>query len=272
MFSSLFRRFGVAGPIAALAVVAVAVVASVPAVAGNGIEAALSLAGVNAKAEKALEVAQTAQRGPRGPRGRRGARGPAGPAGPRGATGPAGPAGPAGAQGPQGPAGADGEDGADGAPGAPGEDGEDGADGAPGAPGEDGEDGVDATFDGGPLDPGVTMKGVWSVPILNPAAATQVAVTISYPIRLAAGIIGTNKHYIASGGAVPAGCSGTATNPGADPGHLCVFATNNGAAGSTFQAFFAPSDSDLGDRMFFSVGSGAASGPGGTWAVTSATS
>jgi hypothetical protein len=30
-------------------------------------------------------------------------------------------------------------------------------------------------------------------------------------------------HYIPSGAAVPAGCSGDASNPGAAPGNLCVF-------------------------------------------------
>lgn len=51
-------------------------------------------------------------------------------------------------------------------------------------------------------------------------AGTLLASDISFGVTLAEP---PQAHYIQEGTAVPAGCTGTASSPGADPGHLCVF-------------------------------------------------
>lgn len=51
-------------------------------------------------------------------------------------------------------------------------------------------------------------------------AADLMASDISFGVTLTAA---PAAHYIPEGGAVPPGCSGSASAPNADPGHLCVF-------------------------------------------------
>ena len=56
------------------------------------------------------------------------------------------------------------------------------------------------------------------------AANRNISTSFSFGVTLKSAPI---VHYIAKGGAVPAGCSGTAAAPNADPGNLCVFETQN---------------------------------------------
>lgn len=58
-------------------------------------------------------------------------------------------------------------------------------------------------------------------------AGTLMSADISFGVTLTAP---PTAHYIQEGAAVPAGCSGTATAPNADPGHLCVFEADSGNA------------------------------------------
>lgn len=97
LFSRMFKRFGIAGPLAVIAVLAVAVTTSVPAVAdpvaessGKVVKLLKRAIGLSKKATKRSRIAlRTARRA-------QGQPGPQGPAGPKGDTGPQGPAGPQG--------------------------------------------------------------------------------------------------------------------------------------------------------------------------------
>jgi hypothetical protein len=64
---------------------------------------------------------------------------------------------------------------------------------------------------------GKTLKGAWVVQ--EPAGGTgEDAVMFNIPLPSA-----PIKHIIQAGVAPPAGCSGNVLNPGASPGHLCIF-------------------------------------------------
>lgn len=83
---------------------------------------------------------------------------------------------------------------------------------------------------GGTLPTGQTLKGVWSLIGVAPKGfeeeggsveeATLVA-SVSFGIPLSAT---PTVNYIPVGGNLPSGCSGTAANPHAASGNLCVFA------------------------------------------------
>lgn len=80
-------------------------------------------------------------------------------------------------------------------------------------------------------------------------------------------------HFIADGAAPPAGCTGTAAEPGAEPGHLCVF--ESGGVNQTGQGMCSntgdincPGASRFGSSLYiFSVGAGRYQS-WGTWAAT----
>jgi hypothetical protein len=157
-----------------------------------------------------------------------------GKAGAPGAPGAAGAGGPGGAQGPQGPAGPGGGPGKEGAPGKEGEKGKEGAKGKEGSP----------WTAGGTLPSKATETGAWSFGEGLTEATIHVPVA-SFTIPLAAPLTGagcgTNPpeatcqvHYInEKGKEVPAPfeevtsakCHGTAEQPTAEPGNLCVYAS-----------------------------------------------
>ncbi len=132
-------------------------------------------------------------------KGRSGASGVPGAAGPTGAAGPAGPAGvkgETGLAGPEGPAGK-------------GEKGEKGPAGSP-------------WTDGGTLPEGATETGAWSA--YTKATGNDPA-AISFPIPLASvPTFEVATNYIPSNESPTAQCPGTAANPKAASGNLCVYA------------------------------------------------
>ncbi len=132
--------------------------------------------------------------------------GKAGPAGANGAQGPAGSTGVAGVAGPQGPAGP---------AGAKGETGQPGKDGANGTNGTNGTTGFTST-----LPSGKTETGTW---LYSTSAAGGVGVSISFSIPLAATLDKDHVHYIGGSGTANAACPGTAENPEAEPGNLCIY-------------------------------------------------
>jgi hypothetical protein len=67
---------------------------------------------------------------------------------------------------------------------------------------------------------GTTVRGAINVEINSTAAGQRGSQAISFGVDLA---VAPTVHLIPPGGPVPAGCSGTPTNPGADAGHFCVF-------------------------------------------------
>jgi hypothetical protein len=123
----------------------------------------------------------------------------------------------------------------------------------------------------GTLPAGVTLKGDWGMRFGNATAGVRVQTAFSFGFSLSAA---PAPHYIPVGGAVPPGCTGGVTNPGAEPGNLCVFeaATTNITAGS--QAVFDEATGTDGKADPWGAGVAAtATAAGdtryrGTWAVT----
>jgi Collagen triple helix repeat (20 copies) len=161
----------------------------------------------------------------------KGAKGPAGPMGPSGPTGPGGPAGPSGPVGPVGPAGKDGVNGANGASVtnktvAIGEAACNQQGGAElkvgsGAPtfACNGTTGFTET-----LPSGKTEMGDWTltVPVQDPSTKTSLSYSsISFVIPLKAEP--KSAVFLKAGEGKTAECPGTAAEPKAEPGFLCVY-------------------------------------------------
>jgi hypothetical protein len=120
------------------------------------------------------------------------------------------------------------------------------------------------------LPAGRTLVGEWSVLEHPTAAGQQFGDAISYQFPLSTAPV---AHYIEAGAPTPAGCAGSRTNPGAAPGHLCVFEfeTFNAAAGPLICNWLVGSCSGASRLGFtvvpFSAGAGLME-TNGTWAVT----
>jgi Collagen triple helix repeat (20 copies) len=185
----------------------------------------------------------------------------------QGKAGPAGIAGTAGAQGAQGPAGPAGSVGAQGPAGARGEAGAAGTKGATGAQGKEGPAGPLLET----LPAGKELKGTWSAGSYAPEekavegiynGVATASVSYVFPLSETETPI---THYIKPGEATPAGCTGSASDPGADEGNLCVFAELEINAPGSVDL---PEDPTIG----FSVGAFATAKGAmlmrGSWAVT----
>ena len=202
MFSALRRHISPATVLAFVALV-FAVTGGAFAASGPG-----SSPGAKASASSVLgRVAKSKPKAKAGPRG------PAGPKGAAGATGATGSAGPAGAIGPAGPAGGKGEPGAAGANGSNGETGPRGPEGPQGEPGS-------PWTGGGTLPAEATETGTWSAG--ETSSLANVLVPITFNVQLAKALGKEDVHYVTAG-TTPAGCPGTAENPQAEPGNLCVY-------------------------------------------------
>ena len=280
MFSTLRTRFGIPGVISVMALVF--------AMLGGAYAASNSSDGGKATASA------KAKKGPRGPRGPKGDTGPAGPAGP------AGPQGPAGAKGDTGAAGSNGSNGSAGAAGQSvkaeteppfGNCGDvegvkltsssgvnyvcNGVDGANGTQGPKG----DPWTAGGTLPAGATETGRFSA-VGRPDETEGRLVSVSFPIPLAAPLDGTHVHFVPisqQGGAV-AVCPGSAENPKAASGHLCVYEETTPAPDEGFESTFEvilnsllqgePGANVAGAILVYKVTSAPVSFIAGTWAVT----
>jgi hypothetical protein len=108
--------------------------------------------------------------------------------------------------------------GAVGARGPAGPQGPPGANGSNGAQGPQGPAGPVGFADG--LPSGKTLRGAYNMGGTAAAASHLANTSLSFGFSLAAA---PTPHIILQGAAVPMGCSGNATFPGASPGHLCVF-------------------------------------------------
>jgi hypothetical protein len=160
-------------------------------------------------------------------------RGPRGPKGPKGDPGPAGP------QGSAGPAGAPGKDGAAGRSGPP------GPEGSPWTA-------------GGTLPAEKTETGSWAG-LVGPFEIGVSALTFVLPLEEE--LDEEHVHIVTleaqANGEQPEGCAaGTAADPTADPGHLCVFV--GGSAGATASGI-----AKSGGESLFGVGAHGASTTGG---------
>jgi hypothetical protein len=121
-----------------------------------------------------------------------------GPAGPKGDAGPPGPKGDPGVQGPK---------------------------GDPGATGPAGP------FPEGNLPSGKTLRGVWNLGDTAAAANSFVENDIPFEYQFASA---PTANFIPFGGTPPAACPGTAANPQAAPGNLCVYEVNRGNVSTRF--------------------------------------
>ncbi len=168
----------------------------------------------------------------------------------KGATGPAGAAGPVGAAGAAGAAGSAGTAGATGST---------GPKGATGATGPVGPTGPADTK----LPSGKTLKGLWQV---QTSGAEFPFVTISFPLRVTEPE--PDFNWIGVGKPSTEACPGTAADPKAASGQLCIYASFLSASLSTFPNPLAGYDFSIGWRGEFSASEGKPVTGLGSWAVT----
>lgn len=186
--------------------------------------------------------------------------------GPAGANGAPGNPGAQGAQGSQGPQGPKGETGAGGAKGETGQTGEQGAEGERGPAGATGATGAK----GAPWTPnstlpqGATETGAWYAH--PPAEHEEQAVSISFPIQLA-GALDENHTVVAPNAA----CPGSAEEPKAQAGFLCIYPGLDVHANIGEIKKIGPggeSGASTAGAYFFVESTGVVSLATGSWAVT----
>lgn len=248
MFSRIHNKLGTAGLV-------VAIVALVAALAGTAIAAV----GLNSQQKK--EVKKIAKKF-------------------AGKQGPIGPVGPQGSQGPAGPAGKDGTNGTNGANGKSVNTGNEAA----GTGNCEGQGGVWVEVEGsgtkryvcngedGASGASGTMTGDWSFTAKGPAG---VLMSISYPERLPAGVSfpAEGENFIGPGETATTDCPGSASNPEALPGNLCLYAEGVTSAGTGTDKhptgyFGYTSDPRSGATVEFAIDSEAEGYGFGSWAVT----
>jgi Collagen triple helix repeat (20 copies) len=183
--------------------------------------------------------------------------------GAKGANGAAGLAGVAGVQGPAGTAGAGGKEGSPGKAGEKGEKGTTGEKGEKGTTGEKGtagEEGIEGSpwTASGTLPKGKTETGEWSYSNEN-KEGTPILASVSFPIPLAAELAASHVHFInGSGkevhegiGVAPTECGspvGTAAEPKASPGNLCVYETYHQGINPEFAVIGSKSGTTSGEQ------------------------
>jgi hypothetical protein len=126
----------------------------------------------------------------------------------------------AGTQGPKGDTGLAGPQGPQGQKGDAGQKGDQGEPGLRGEPGP-----FPAT-----LPTGKSLSGYLEI-LAESTPITTESASFAFPLSAAPSV-----HFIASGESTPAGCTGDSTDPGAEPGNLCIFvleSANVGEAGET---------------------------------------
>jgi hypothetical protein len=155
-----------------------------------------------------------------------------------------------------GPTGPKGDTGAQGIPGQPGPKGDTGAQGIPGPPGPFPDSNVN-------LPSGKTIRGVYAVVNTAAAAGSQDQTPISFGFRLASA---PGLHYIQKGTPPPAQCPGSASDPQAQPGSLCLYETFN--TNTSNRGVQAVSDPRSGAEVFDSSAAAGNYFIFGSWAVT----
>lgn len=165
-----------------------------------------------------------------------------------------------------------------GAPGATGPKGETGAAGATGPKGETGATGpkgeTGATGPAGPfpeaLPSGKTLRGDYSVEMTAAAGAARGSDGIAFGFTLASP---PAVHFVGVGATPPAACAGSAADPQAAPGHLCVYESNRvnntGSCIARTGGSYVCGTADRWGTSVFTVSSGAGDTSSvGSWAVT----
>ncbi len=144
--------------------------------------------------------------------------------------------------------------------------------GPKGDKGDKGERGEAGPFPTGPLPSGATIRGTYSIGTHQNTAGEYHNIGVSFGYTLASAPTG---HFVAVGTTPPAQCPGSALNPQAAPGNLCVYEAVEGNQAST-PTVFNPANGTTGTvgtvGFGVSVTGGASTGSNilsyGTWAVT----
>ncbi len=193
--------------------------------------AALAKGVIITKLSQISPSVQKKLKGKIGPPGQQGLAGPQGPKGDPGTTGPAGP------------------------------DGKDGKDGEPGEPGICSVSEPECV-----LPAGATLTGPWAFYEKRLTEGSPYAVVmISYPLRV---FPAPTENFVDVGETDP-DCSGTALDPEADPGNLCIYADTGleNVGEPTFQGLLT-SDLTSGLGLAFEIPEGEVAFGVGSWAVT----
>jgi hypothetical protein len=219
---------------------------------GGGSPARATASSTHATLTASAAKKKAAPKPVRGPAGPKGATGATGPAGPAGATGPAGPGGPAGPAGPAGPTGATGPAGS-------------GSQGPQGIQGEKGEAGKNGTTGFTSILPaGKTEQGAWSTSKGDEESGLILEYApISFVIPLKSVIAETSVHYLKAGEQETSECPGTAEQPKAAEGFLCVYTANE-----QHITYSEPSPRSTGGVVLEFVSSTPNSYAKGSWAMT----
>ena len=121
------------------------------------------------------------------------------------------------------------------------------------------------------LPSGKTLRGVFLAEGYAGAAGSNLGDSISFGWTLSAKPV---QHFIKVGAPVPAGCSGDALTPGADPGNLCVFEVEHLNVNDGEDEVFDPvgdhadNDQPFGASVYSVSAAGGSFEFGGSWAVT----
>jgi hypothetical protein len=122
------------------------------------------------------------------------------------------------------------------------------------------------------LPSGTTVRGVFLAEGQATDPGAFIGDSISFGFTFASK---PTVHFISVGDPVPAGCSGTAADPGAAPGHVCAFEVENTNVNDAQSAVWSPPANSSNDSATFGAGvfsTSAAAGNyefGGSWAATS---
>jgi hypothetical protein len=117
------------------------------------------------------------------------------------------------------------------------------------------------------LPTGATLRGTFGHSFTATAAGQFSATAVAFGFVLSAA---PTAHFIALNAVAPTGCPGTATNPQADAGHLCVYESNvgNATGQGVCDQSNCPGATPVGFHFIYaSVGVGT-SFSRGAWAVT----
>jgi hypothetical protein len=134
----------------------------------------------------------------------------------------------------------------------------------------DGKDSTDL-LPGGTLPRGSTIRGAYAIRFDPAAAGREASESISFGYTLASE---PTSLFVPSGSTPRAGCPGTASNPQADPGFLCVYENSNVGTTNTVicnpvsNTCGVPASRFGGYLRTDSTGTAANTRTVGTWAVT----
>jgi len=176
--------------------------------------------------------------------------------------------------GPQGPQGSPGSAGAKGATGSEGKQGKQGEAGKPGENGKNGTDGEDGLCSLGKpkclLPPHATLTGTWSAS--SASEFHESYFSISFPLRVVPPPIADAKRFIPPEGAPTAECPGSAIQPEAEPGYVCIYARFVEPTGGVSEPLFGFTETDSTSGVIVRFKSELKEGGPrafGSWAVTS---